>query len=176
MWHKIVLISDANKRSSGRPAYSHLVCFRKGAPTAAYRSGRYYIPDVFDRGHMLWPKGIGLHCCLAGISFLYTMETVTTVVDPFCGVGTVLAMANVLHLDAVGVEISSKRCTKARGLNISEAVNGISRGELSMMGCNVKHVKLCSDFTVLGSGDNEVISSNNHDDDDDNNNNDDEDI
>jgi tRNA G10 N-methylase Trm11 len=38
------------------------------------------------------------------------------VVDPFCGVGTVLAAANALGLDALGVEKNRKRAEEARAL------------------------------------------------------------
>jgi tRNA G10 N-methylase Trm11 len=38
------------------------------------------------------------------------------VVDPFCGHGTILAVANEHGLDAVGVELSAKRARKARRL------------------------------------------------------------
>jgi 23S rRNA G2445 N2-methylase RlmL len=41
-----------------------------------------------------------------------------TIFDPFCGVGTVLAAANALGLDALGVELSRKRCEQARALEI----------------------------------------------------------
>ena len=40
------------------------------------------------------------------------------VVDPFCGLGTALAVANVMGLDAVGVELSAKRAEKARSLAV----------------------------------------------------------
>jgi hypothetical protein len=40
----------------------------------------------------------------------------TAVVDPFCGVGTVLAVANALGLDALGVEKNRKRAEQAREL------------------------------------------------------------
>ena len=39
-----------------------------------------------------------------------------TVVDPFCGWGTVLAAANAVGLDAVGVDLSARMCRRARGL------------------------------------------------------------
>jgi tRNA G10 N-methylase Trm11 len=39
--------------------------------------------------------------------------------DPFCGVGTVLAVANALGLDALGVERSTKRCEQARQLTVA---------------------------------------------------------
>jgi DNA modification methylase len=41
-----------------------------------------------------------------------------TVVDPFCGHGSVLAVANALGLSAVGVELSPKRAKRARNLTI----------------------------------------------------------
>jgi tRNA G10 N-methylase Trm11 len=40
------------------------------------------------------------------------------VVDPFCGLGSVLAVANSMGLDAIGVEIVAKRARRARGLRI----------------------------------------------------------
>jgi tRNA G10 N-methylase Trm11 len=40
------------------------------------------------------------------------------VVDPFCGVGTVLAVANETGLDAIGVELNRKRARKARTLTV----------------------------------------------------------
>jgi tRNA G10 N-methylase Trm11 len=43
----------------------------------------------------------------------------TLVVDPFCGHGTVLAVANALGLDALGVELSPRRCRAARALVVA---------------------------------------------------------
>jgi DNA modification methylase len=40
------------------------------------------------------------------------------VFDPFCGVGTVLAAANALGLDAWGVEKNRKRAEQARELRV----------------------------------------------------------
>jgi tRNA G10 N-methylase Trm11 len=40
------------------------------------------------------------------------------VVDPFCGVGTVLAVANALGLEALGVEKARKRAEQARALRV----------------------------------------------------------
>jgi tRNA G10 N-methylase Trm11 len=39
-------------------------------------------------------------------------------VDPFCGFGTVLAVANALGLDAVGVAIAARMCRQARELKV----------------------------------------------------------
>jgi hypothetical protein len=43
---------------------------------------------------------------------------VTMIFDPFCGVGTVLAVANWLGLDALGVEKNRKRAEGARELAV----------------------------------------------------------
>jgi tRNA G10 N-methylase Trm11 len=34
--------------------------------------------------------------------------------DPFCGVGTIPAVANALGLDALGIELAKKRCEQSR--------------------------------------------------------------
>ena len=41
-----------------------------------------------------------------------------TICDPFCGHGTVLAVANALGLSAIGVDLSRKRVRKARALRV----------------------------------------------------------
>ena len=42
------------------------------------------------------------------------MACVRHVLDPFCGVGTVVALANAMGLDSTGVEVSAKRVRKAK--------------------------------------------------------------
>jgi tRNA G10 N-methylase Trm11 len=41
--------------------------------------------------------------------------------DPFCGVGTVPAVANALGLDVIGVELSKKRCEDSREQTVKPA-------------------------------------------------------
>jgi tRNA G10 N-methylase Trm11 len=48
--------------------------------------------------------------------FLVEHTACRVVVDPFCGYGTILAVANAQGLDAIGVELSGKRVRKARRL------------------------------------------------------------
>ena len=48
-----------------------------------------------------------------GLRFLQDVAKAETILDPFCGKGTVMAMANQLGMHAVGVEISRKRCRQA---------------------------------------------------------------
>mmetsp|Transcript_32141 Transcript_32141/g.46335 ORF Transcript_32141/g.46335 Transcript_32141/m.46335 type:complete len:111 (+) Transcript_32141:607-939(+) len=78
----------------------------------------FAIPDIFYRGEMLWNKGIGLDCCYVGVQFLRDVAKASCVLDPFCGKGTVPAMANELGMSAVGVEISAKRCRQVTYLGL----------------------------------------------------------
>jgi hypothetical protein len=65
---------------------------------------------------MTWARAMGRAACDAVASFLVAHTACGTVVDPFCGVGTMLAVANAHGLDAVGVERSRKRAERARAL------------------------------------------------------------
>jgi tRNA G10 N-methylase Trm11 len=56
------------------------------------------------------------------VRFLSDHTACRTVVDPFCGHGTMLAVANAAGLDALGVELSRKRAEKARALTIDASV------------------------------------------------------
>ncbi|CAM9207848.1 unnamed protein product, partial [Ectocarpus fasciculatus] len=117
-WHKLVLSSDISARSVGRPGYSHFMCFTNEEIGSGYRSTDFSIPDVFPRGHMIWNKGIGLDSCYAGVRFLRDVIGAGVLVDPFCGRGTTLAMANALGMAALGVEISRRRCSQAARLHV----------------------------------------------------------
>jgi uridine kinase len=61
-------------------------------------------------------------------AFLVAHTTARTVVDPFCGVGTMLAAANEVGLDAIGVELSRRRAAKARKLVLDGAPYFIAEG------------------------------------------------
>ena len=62
---------------------------------------------------------MGTRACEAACRFLLDETKTRRVVDPFCGKGTVLAVANALGIDALGVELSAKRCRAARKLSVS---------------------------------------------------------
>jgi len=68
---------------------------------------------------------MGEDACLAACRFVLERTASRMIVDPVCGRGMVLAVANALGLDAVGVEIAKKRARQARSLRITlEAGNG----------------------------------------------------
>jgi hypothetical protein len=65
-------------------------------------------------------RAMGAAACHAVTRFLIDHTACRTVVDPFCGVGTMLAVANAAGLDAVGVELSPKRAARARTLTAAD--------------------------------------------------------
>ena len=116
LFHKIVCRKPAGTVTFGRAAYAHLLAFSRGVRPELARS----TADVLaDGGEMTWVRAIGLEACRVACRFVRSHTATRTVVDPFCGVGTVLAVANELGLDAVGVELNKKRARKARTLTLS---------------------------------------------------------
>jgi hypothetical protein len=113
LFHKVVCRRPPGTVTFGRPAYSHLLCFSRGVRVNLGKAS----PDVLpEAGEVTWTRGMGVQACLAACRFILEHTATRTVVDPFCGHGTVLAVANALGLDAVGVELSRKRAKKARAL------------------------------------------------------------
>ena len=61
---------------------------------------------------------MGLEACETTCRFLLEHTGCRTVVDPFCGLGTMLAVANARGLDAIGVELSKERASRAGRLEL----------------------------------------------------------
>jgi hypothetical protein len=114
IWHKIVCRKPAGTISHGRSSYSHMVCVSR-----TLHPPRRPGPDVLsDTGAMTWTKAMGLNACRLACRYLQDDTATRVVVDPFCGHGTILAVANSFGLDAVGVELSAKRCRIARTMGL----------------------------------------------------------
>lgn len=121
LWHRIVCRAPAGTTTFGRPAYAHLLCFSRGLRLAHGQSA----PDVLPAlGAMPWPRAMGTAACDAVVAFLRAHTRSHTVVDPFCGVGTMLAIANAAGLHAIGVELSAKRAARAQVLTADECRRG----------------------------------------------------
>ncbi|MDB4956848.1 MAG: hypothetical protein JWO36_4417 [Myxococcales bacterium] len=110
LWHKIACRVPPGTITFGRPAYAHMICVsrtRRLAPGAS-------TPDVLPAlGTMSWSRAMGTAVCEAIVRFVASTGA-HTIVDPFCGMGSVLAAANAQGLDAIGVELSRRRASKAR--------------------------------------------------------------
>lgn len=122
LFHKVVCKAPPGNATFGRPGYSHLLCFSRTVRAAVALS----VPDVLpEAGEVTWTRGMGVQACVLACHFIQSQTSTRTVVDPFCGHGTVLAVANELGLDAVGVELGGKRAERARilrapGLKLAE--------------------------------------------------------
>lgn len=116
LWHKVVCRAPPGTTTFGRPAFSHMLCFSRGLPLRPERS----TPDVITRpGKALWTRGMGVDACRAACAFVRRETRCTTIVDPFCGVGTTLAVANEVGLDAIGVELNKRRAFRAEALTLT---------------------------------------------------------
>lgn len=116
LWHKIVCRAPAGVITPGRPAYAHLLCFSQALRLGPEQSCADVLPGL---GKMTWARAMGLAACEATCRFLLAHTRCRTIVDPFCGVGSMLAVANAHGLDAIGVERSPKRAARARTLSLA---------------------------------------------------------
>jgi hypothetical protein len=117
VWHKIVCRKPAGTYSNGRATYSHLLCVSRVVRPTTQMS-----PDVLpDAGAMPWSRAMGVNACTLACRYLLDETDTRLVVDPFCGHGTVLAVANDLGLDALGIDVSRRQCKAARKLRVSSS-------------------------------------------------------
>jgi hypothetical protein len=112
LWHKVVCRVPPGQVTFGRPAYAHLICVSRSRRVAPGASTADVLPAL---GEMTWSRAMGGAACEVAVRFAASIGA-RTVVDPFCGLGSVLAVANAHGLDAVGVELSKRRAKKARGM------------------------------------------------------------
>jgi hypothetical protein len=120
IWHKIVCRKPPGTLGLGRPSYSHLLCFASQLPAATRRLS----PDVLpDAGEAQWTRGMGVAAGRLACEYLRDETDTRIVVDPFCGRGSVLAVAAEVGFDVLGVELHAKRCRAARTA-ISRALAG----------------------------------------------------
>jgi hypothetical protein len=120
LFHKIVCRKPAGTVTYGRASYAHLLGFARRLRPAVQRA----TADVLaDGGFMPGSKSMGVAACLDACRFVVRETGTRTIVDPFCGLGTVLAVANALGLDAVGVDVSARMCRRAKTLEIDISSN-----------------------------------------------------
>lgn len=115
LFHKIVCRKPAGTVTFGRASYSHMLGFSRSLRPPLRRATADVLPDA---GFMPGSKSMGVKACLDACRFVLAETATRTIVDPFCGWGTVLAVANAVGLDAVGVDLSVRMCRKARQLKV----------------------------------------------------------
>jgi hypothetical protein len=117
LFHKIVCRLPPGTPTSGRASYAHLFGFAR-TPRPPRRATADVLPDG---GFLPGPRAMGVNACREACELVRRDTPTRTVVDPFCGWGTVLAVANALGLDAIGVDHSARMCKKARLLQLDLA-------------------------------------------------------
>ncbi|MDB6092900.1 MAG: hypothetical protein JWM32_462 [Verrucomicrobia bacterium] len=123
LFHKIVCRRPPGTATFGRPGYTHLIAVSRKMKCPAVLP----IPDVIlDAGRQTWVRAMGIRAAAHAVVFARDHAKAKIIFDPFCGIGTVLAVANVLGLDAIGVEKARKRAAQAKALMIiSSEVAGL---------------------------------------------------
>lgn len=116
LFHKIVCRRPPGVLTYGRPGYTHLIAVSRAMKCPDVLP----IPDVItDAGEQPWVRAMGVRAAGHAVCFARDHVRAETVFDPFCGVGTVLAAANAVGLNALGVEKSRKRCEQSRLLTLT---------------------------------------------------------
>lgn len=112
-FHKIVCRRPAGMLTAGRPGFTHFIAVSRAMKCPEVLA----IPDVIvDAGEQKWVRAMGVRAAGHAVRFARDVVGAKTVFDPFCGVGTVLAVANALGIEALGVEKNRKRAEQARAL------------------------------------------------------------
>ena len=121
VFQKIVLRKKPGVTDLYRPSFSNMFCFSKKISSGP--GG----PDVVYAGQMITPCAIGLAACEIAIDFIHKKVNTDTILDPFCGAGTVLTVANQKGFKAIGVEIDKLIAAKARKITIPIQLNSDRR-------------------------------------------------
>lgn len=118
LWHKIVCRKPPGSTSFGRASYAHMLAFGRDLKPSP---GACRVDVLPDGGFRPAVKSMGAIACRHACEDIIRITRTRTIVDPFCGYGTVLAVANALGLDSVGVDLSARMCRKARTLVVGSA-------------------------------------------------------
>ena len=111
---KIVCRVPPGTTTFGRPAFVRFVAYARGP-----REPTIGIPDVIvDAGPKTWTRAVGVRAVAHAMRFVSAATSSATIVDPFCGVGTFLAVAEAHGFDAIGVERHKRRAAIARTLEL----------------------------------------------------------
>ena len=114
LFHKIVCRLPPGTATFGRASFSHLLGFGR-QPRPVLRGSADVLSDA---GFKPGTKSMGVNACLEACRFVLAETPSRTIVDPFCGLGTVLAVANALGMEAIGVDLSVRMVRKAQLLRI----------------------------------------------------------
>jgi hypothetical protein len=113
LWHKIVLRKQPGRIDLYRPGYSHLLAFsRRMTPGQA-------TPDVFEPDDGLHPNGMNLNATRWVVQYVARQAGRDLLIDPFCGEGTVIALAEHSFSRVVGIDKNARCVARATRLRLT---------------------------------------------------------
>lgn len=99
---KIVLKQEPNTINLFRPTFTNLFAFsKKLTPGSA-------TPDVIYTGKMLYKNAMGYNAICVCVAYC-VKNNIKQVVDPFCGMGSVLKVFNDYGFSSIGVDIDENQ-------------------------------------------------------------------
>jgi hypothetical protein len=111
LFHKLVCRRPPGTLTGGRPGYTHFIAVSRKMRCPDILP----IPDIItEPGRALWIRAMGVRAAAQAVRFARDQVGAKLIFDPFCGVGTVPAVANALGLPALGIEKARKRAEQSR--------------------------------------------------------------
>lgn len=109
LWHKIIERKNVDRY---RPGIIHMMAFgdakKKCGPGVA-------TADIFKRGDAYEKDSFSYQAIRVALNFC--SRKTDTIIDPFCGTGSMLAIANEEYgMNAIGIDIDSDKCVIAQSL------------------------------------------------------------
>jgi len=106
MWHKIVMRAPLGSVTFGRPSYSHLLSFSMNQTRDSAQSA---VDIFYESGEKTWARGIGEKTAEFIINDIRKNSPGSTLINPFCGEGLLLKVADSNGIPSIGIERSLKR-------------------------------------------------------------------
>lgn len=129
VWHKIVMRRDAGAIDIRRPGFSHLICFGDDKVKAGKAT-----TDLIPKSKPLYPNGMNVHAAMMALRI--AEQYGNRVCDPFCGRGTVLALAEVSKKfkKIIGVDIDPEQCKAAKQTRLHSGGKIKGKREFPLLG------------------------------------------
>lgn len=124
LWHKVICRVPPGMTTFGRPSYTHILAFSKNFTLDPKDSSADVLPQM---GEKLWERGMGVKGAMMMAKFIKEKVGSHTLVNPFCGMGSLLAVGNAYGLNVVGIERSPKRLKSAELVKFSIETESFSR-------------------------------------------------
>ncbi len=124
LWHKVICRVPPGMTTFGRPSYTHILAFSKNYTIDPKDSSADVLPQM---GEKLWERGMGVKGAMMMAKFIKEKVGSHTLVNPFCGMGSLLAVGNAYELNVVGIERSPKRLKSAEVVKFSIETESFSQ-------------------------------------------------